>query len=362
MDFVNTTPVPARLSVVQGLQRARRAALFTAKATFSVADDGRVRLDADAPLPVLEQDAETPFGGLPADVVLKLDPTFEVMVLGQAHSPTGDPVAQVEVALEVGEVRRRLRVTGDRVWQGAGEAATIGPPAPFLSMPLTWDRAFGGSVEAEIDAGAVLDLGHPLNREGRGFDHFAQALSLKQALVCPEGYPRVPEVRPLPNIEDPDAPVDRWDDEPLPVCWAPAPQSSGIYVERVRRRYGETPPETPPAADPVAYERAHPDWIVQTPRARTAVRLSGMRPDGADLAFRLPPARVIADVQLGAWEGEVELHPRTLILLPEEGRFCLVFRGGRRFDYAADVPRAARLRLARGWVPAAPAPAHLEAT
>lgn len=113
--------------------------------------------------------------------------------------------------------------------------------------------------------------------------------------------------------------------------------------------------------DPMLQERAHPDWIIDTPLEKAAVRLTGMCPDGAELAFSLPRARAIAEIRIGGHKRDAELHPLALILLPEERRFCLVFRGGQRYRYTDDEERMVRFRVDRGWVPAPkPGPKEVE--
>jgi hypothetical protein len=350
MELANTTPVPAHLAVMDGGREDARGILLVAKATFRV-EGGRVVLDDEAPLPVLAEDVETPLGVLPRDVLPKLDAGFEVMVLGHAVSPTGAPVTTMEVALGVGDVRRTLAVSGDRFWEGTESEARIGPAAAFERMPLTWERAFGGSVEVEIDDGALLDVAYPLNRGGRGFEHRRQALELGELFKSPEGYPRFPAERPLANIEDPAAPVTAWDDEPLPVCWAPTPAGSGMLVERLRRAGRTAAADGPVPGEPLLLERAHPDWVVAPPPPAAKVELVGMSPAGV-MRFRLPEARVLADVAVGDETAVVELRPRALVILADEARFCLVFRGGRVCRYAPDETRGARIRLARGWAPA----------
>ena len=352
MELVNSTPVPAFLSVMTGLRPEQRGALVTAKATFLVTRDGQVKLDRDSPIEIYEQDQESEAGLLPADIQTKLGSRFEVMVLGSAHSPTGEPVPEVLVQLAVGDEHRAIVVSGDRYWEGAGEDARIGAPESFLSMPMTWERTFGGSVEVEIDENAFLDIADARNREGKGFDHLAHVKSLDDAFKCPDGYPKFSQRRPLPNLEDPEARVNAWSDAPLAVCWAPSPSASGIFLERLRRRYGDNPPQEPKMDDPMLQERAHPDWIIDTPPEKAVVRLTGMCPHGAELAFNLPRARAIAEIRIGKHKREAELHPQALILQPEERRFCLVFRGGQRYRYTDDEERMVRLRVDRGWVPA----------
>lgn len=355
MDLVNTTPLPARLTIVKGPEEGQRRVSIVAKATFRV-DEGSVPvLDVQEPLPFLDVDRETELGVLPADTRARSAPGFEVMVLGKAHSATGAPVTRMSVRLQVDRIARRLVVSGDRIWIGRGAGARIGPAHPFTEMTLDWSRAFGGSVEIEIDEGAFLDVADPRNTLGKGFDHLERAEGMDAVFRCPEGYPSFLKGRPLPNLEDPDDRVQSWEDAPLPVCWAPAPVDSGILVERVERRFGaEGTARLDTEAlieEPLVNERAHPDWVIDTPPERAPVILDGMRPGGERFAFRLPRARVRLEVAAGANRHEAEAHPRALILLPEERRFCLIFAGATDFAYREDETRIARLVAERGWVP-----------
>lgn len=262
MEFVNSTPVPAFLSVMTGLNPEQRDALVTAKATFLVTKDGQVQLDRESPIEIYQQDQESEAGLLPTDVQAKIGSRFEVMVIGSAHSPAGKPVPEVLVQLAIGEEHRAMVVSGDRYWEGAGEDARIGAPEPSLSILMTWERSFGGSVEVEIDENAFLDVADARNRKGKGFDRIAHVQSLAEAFNCPDGYPKFSQRRPLPNLEDPKAHVKAWSDEPLAVCWAPSPSASGIFLERLRRRYGDNPPsQNPRMDDPMLQEGAHPDWV-----------------------------------------------------------------------------------------------------
>ena len=90
-------------------------------------------------------------------------------------------------------------------------------------MELGWPRAYGGT--ARQVAGPT---GHPLNPGGRGYDCLAE-----EALG-----------QPLPNLEDPACPIQRWDDDPLPVCWWPTDSFSSWWMVtflRDRQRRGEGP-------------------------------------------------------------------------------------------------------------------------
>lgn len=354
MELVNTTPVPAAHAVIAVGDHAPRTAIFTAKATFRFTDRGEVQLDREDPFALLDEDQEYdpdgsgPLGSLPGDQLLHCDDVLEVMLVGRAHAPGGTPVPAMTVALSVGSERRELAVFGDRFWEGEGDGARISPPAPFLQMPLAWERAFGGRQDVLVDEGSVLEVTDPRNTLGRGFDHITEARRAAEVLRVPEGFPRFAPRRELPNLEDPRDRIGTWDDQPLPVCWAPVPLSSALVLERLRRRRQQRPDAPVTLGSPGFLQRAHPDWLVETPPENALVTLEGMTPGGR-IDFYLPSIRVMADLRVGELETNVDLHPRTLVLLPEERRFYIVFRNYATFAYVAEETRQARLRLERGW-------------
>ena len=49
--------------------------------------------------------------------------TTDVLLLGEAHAPGGVPVTRLDVGFRVGPVVKRLRVTGDRFWQGGAPSS-----------------------------------------------------------------------------------------------------------------------------------------------------------------------------------------------------------------------------------------------
>lgn len=346
MELVNRTPLAARLLVTDPQDGGPRLGILVAKATFRIGAEGGTELDADDPLPVLDKDQETELGLLPRDDLPREDDAFEVTLLGRAHAPGGEGAPRATVALQVGEVRRELAVFGERAWQGEGPGARPGEPRPFTSLPLTWDRAFGGSADVEVDRESVVTVSDPRNPAGRGFEAASRARELGKFLAAPEGYPRLLAPRSLPNLEDPGALVREWEDAPRPCCWAPVPMETAFHVER-----GTVPPSEPGGPLTLTagiHHRAHPDWVIARPPAGAQVLLEGATPEGV-LGFGLPRLRVVVDYVLGAASGSDELMPHMLLLLPEERRFVLVYRLVFNYPFRTGEERSVRLRSARGW-------------
>lgn len=345
MDLINQTPVVCGLRVAPIEGSARRYGLLTAKATFTVDESGQAHLDTQAPYPLFDVDAPTPLGPLPSDAVPRRDHALEVLVLGSVHG-LGKPRQIVDLA--VGAHRRNLLVTGDRHWLSYDR---ISEPTPFATLPMSWGHAYGGSSECAIDADSIIDLEHPMNKYGRGFDAAKLAADIGMAFKAPAGYPRLPTGyrRVLPNIEDPRQPIQRWEDQPRPYCWAPIPTDIGVHVQRAHDHMTEHKDAmSAEAMVEIVYHRAHPDWIIPVPDAESTVWLMGMTPR-VPWQFRLPSLRVLADYEYGPLTGTHELDPQLLMLLPDESRFYLVYRHFFTMETTSDMERSIRVRLAKGW-------------
>ena len=350
MDLANTTPLTAQLLVGQTDDPDLRAGCLVAKATYRFNNNGDLLMDLERPAPVLIADQETPRGLLPRDDLLFCQQHLEVILLGSAKAPGG--ARQLEVALTVDDQRRTLCVSGDRFWEPATGRAT--EAAPFASMPLTWERAFGGAQETWLTADSSVDVPHALNPAGRGFDPEPLIRGLTRGIYTADTYPRWDRLRPLPNVEAPGRQVTSPDDDPPPTCWAPAPLDSALFLARlggVVQDQGQDvqPPDTAALAaramHPEVLHRAHPTWVIPPPPARgTAVIMEGLTAWGR-AAFTLPSPRLACDWRLGDHVGQRTLHLARLVLLPDEARFYLVYFCRFTYRRKPGQTRALRLRL-----------------
>lgn len=348
MQLINTTSVPVSTDIVGTHRDEQRSLILTAKATFTIEVNGQVRLDKDSPYPLYNEDQLTELGIQPRDNLPRLDPAFEVMLLAKAYAPSEQVTTEMKVSLSVGDTYHEMNVSGDRTWQGEGDKASISAPNSFESIPLTWEHAFGGTMEVLIDREAVLEVSSPMNTAGRGFDHISRARELGDLFQCPDGYPQYESTRVLPNLEDPTQRVKNWNDTPLPICWAPVDHSSGLIIERFRRSCERRGEDHISMVAPEMLHRAHPDWVINVPDSGATVRLEGASSAGV-LEFCLPELRVVSDFKNGEAVSELELVPRSLLLLAEERKFVLIYRCVTKFAYKEGLELAARIRLLKGW-------------
>ncbi len=350
MRLVNTTQVPARLLVTRGAAADERFGVIAAKATFSL--DANPRLDVAGALPILDADspaADPALGVLPADLRPRRRAYFEVMLLGRAHAGA-QPQAAVEVELAVGAHAQRLLAVGERRWRQTPAGTIADAPAPFSSLPLAWSQAFGGRARVHVDRDAVLDVVDPDNPDGRGFDPLPQARALAELLRAPPGFPVVEDPASLPGLLPPGVVPTRRSDRVPAVCWAPVPSHAAIARQPPSVAVHDTEHDEPlhTAMDRAAL-RAHPDWILPLPSAPPRLRLRGTFADGEARTLQLPALRVHADGSVGGRPCTLTLRPETLVLLPEQQRFYLVYRACFRVDAHHSAAAALRLRLDEGW-------------
>ncbi len=157
-----------------------------------------------APSPLVSADPADPLsaGG---DLFAVARPGTDVVIKAHAHSLDG-PVPTMDVSVAVHDVGsslrprlfKRLRVFGDRSVSvdSIAAAPVFSAPAPFVEMPLTWDRAYGGRdaaalarhVPTEVDEllGTSDLYRYPRNDVGCGYTVSGDLSALR-----------------LPNVEDP---------------------------------------------------------------------------------------------------------------------------------------------------------------
>jgi uncharacterized protein YjbI with pentapeptide repeats len=65
----------------------------------------------------------------------------EFLAIGHAYAPDGVPAPLVSVGIQLGNLVKRLSVSGDRQIS----RSQVTEPVPFTTMPIDWAHAFGGS-------------------------------------------------------------------------------------------------------------------------------------------------------------------------------------------------------------------------
>jgi len=306
----NRTPFAA----AQGWIRDRRGAevfLVVVKATFDVLPDGTTKpaVEQPEPLRVPEYHGEPGQSSIRKELDFVLTKkTTDVLVVGNAHAPQGKAARQLDVGLQVGSLRKVLRVFGDRRW----DSGVPTRPAPFVDMPLVYERAFGGVDRRSPTPEKDWDWRNPV-----GCGYAVSAAHLAD--------------QPVPNIEAPERPIRAWNDRPAPAGfgpiashWQPRAALAGTYDtewEQTRQ------PLLPDDCDDRFFQCAPIDQqTAQFLVGGEAVTLLNLSPLGR-LDFALP--MMTLDLESRFADGERRAHERpqlhSVILEPDFPRVSLVW-------------------------------------
>lgn len=148
LQIVNDTPCPAQLGLFTD-HEGHQIASVVLKATLMLpGDDGGVCRLAREQLEVRTEPSYE--GGVgkssiryPADLVPG-KPGTDVVFVGHAHTPGHRRQTELIARLKVGALQRSIAVVGDRSWVTSLLGSAISAPQPFTTMPIVYERAFGG--------------------------------------------------------------------------------------------------------------------------------------------------------------------------------------------------------------------------
>jgi hypothetical protein len=306
----NRTPFAAG----QGWIRDRDGAevwLVVVKASFDIRPDGSTEISKDQPLPVRVPEHY----GEPAKSSIRYESDFvltkattDVLVVGQAHAPGARAVPQLDVGLRVGSLRKVLRVFGERTWGLLGP----GEPEPFTTLPLVYERAFGGLDVHSAHPEKDWDWRNPV---GCGFA--VKAAHLRGGRV--------------PNVESPDRPIRTWDDRPPPAGfgaiashWQSRAELAGTYGAKWE---ATRQPLLPDDCDDRFFQCAPADQQAATfLQGGEQVTLVNMSPHER-LDFALPLMALTLESRFADGERRAHEPPRlhSVILEPDLLRVSLVW-------------------------------------
>ena len=218
----NRTPYAADSNWIQD-KDANKIWLVVVKATFDIAPDGTTQLAEQQELPLIMGQPRKEFGtsSLIYDAdLLSLKPGTDVIVNGSAWAPSGKSASSLDAQITVGPIAKRVRVFGDRYWRRGLAGPSISAPQPFESVPIVFERAFGGWDRSSRDpADHRLESRNPV---GTGFSVRSEN--------CID--------KPLPNVESPEKLIRSWGDHPPPAgvgvvdcAWSPRRELAGTYDE-----------------------------------------------------------------------------------------------------------------------------------
>lgn len=250
-------------------------------------------------------------------------------MMGNAYAPPGREVQQLDVNLALGNIKKTVRVIGDREWRDG----CITQPKPFQSMPMVYERAFGGVhiVDDEIQTAELRNLigtGFAGKRKGKEMNGIS-----------------------LPNLEAPANLIKDIKDQPEPACygfcasnWQPRVAYAGTYDEAWQQNRA---PYLPTDYDSRFLSMAHRELIYPGYiQGGEPVKIMSMHKSG-NLQFKLPHVKLAAMVNLAGQEKRLVFQMETLIIEPNQLQLSMVWKAALPCDKNAQKIEKVNIALSR---------------
>ncbi|MBK6920186.1 MAG: DUF2169 domain-containing protein [Deltaproteobacteria bacterium] len=228
----------------------------------------------------------------------------DVVLHGCAHAEGGRAVTQAAVSVAVAERSKSIAVFGDREFRSLDRVSS---PAPFVELPLVYERALGGRVDGGDAWVRELSAHNPV---GVGIDRRAGA--------------------PVPNLEDPRAPIEGGGERPRAVGfgpiapgWRPRAQFAGTYdAQWVRKRSPLLPADFDRRFFNVApAELVFPRFLAG---GEPVVVLGASRQ--GPLRFTLPTIELAIEADVGGGWRSMSACLETVALWPDDDSFSMSWR------------------------------------
>ena len=251
----------------------------------------------------------------------------DIALVGSAHAPRARAVTEMLAAVSVGGRRKVVRVVGDRTWRGSVGGATR--PAPFASMPLVYERAFGGR-----------------DQEGAGFRDARAlgAVAVEERNPVGVGFRAVRRLRwgagvRLPNLEDPLCPWRALGDRPPPAGFgfvAPSWQPRRAYAGTYDAEWAASRAPFLPSDFDLRFANAASAGLTfeEGLRGGEPIALDGVSREGPVRSV-VPALWPRVEVVVGGKREAPPAQLETLLLEPDEQRMSLSWRAALRCDKRA---------------------------
>jgi hypothetical protein len=294
LNIVNKTPFETTYSVQNDLKGYGVLCVFVSASFLLTKNTWHVaREQLPSPLQDTYWDKEKPSSIRIPSQLTHNKPGTDIILNADAVAPNGKSVTHLQTGIQVGNLQASVVVFGDRHW----DRGQITPPRPFHKMPITWERAFGGSFQTEDGVQS-----YPYNALGTGWSLPGFAT---------EGLS-------LPNIEWADQLIRYPTDSPIPAGYgALGPESplrscfAGTYDEIWKKTRC---PYVPDDFDPAFFHAAIP--ALRSPtflQGNEAVRLINLTRE-SDVHIRLPGGRPDGAVVLGKQNVQLNFDLEAVVI------------------------------------------------
>jgi hypothetical protein len=253
----------------------------------------------------------------------------DILMTGSAFSLDGQDVNQLDVSLGLADLRKTVRVFGNRYWERGRHTA----PDFFTEMPMVYEAAFGGVLLVD---GQIHQL-EERNPVGQGF--YGNLTSDEV-----EGWP-------LPHLENPRQLISSLGFRPEPACfaplaphWKPRATFAGTYDQHWQSHRAPYLPEDyhPRFMNSAPVDQIYPEFL----QGGEPVSIVGMHPMG-ELNFNLPAVNLVNRVHLTGQEVTTQFVLETVHLQPNALQVAMVWRSAYRCDKNAHRIRQISVHMAR---------------
>lgn len=302
----------------------REMLVVVIKATWRIPDEAQ-RPQPLPPLPLAQSDV---YAGAPGESAMlygsdlvRFKPRCDVVFNAHAHSPSGEPLKEMLVGWRIGSLEKGLRVVGTRTWRKSFGWLSLSEPEPFVTKPLHFGLAFGGTrnwTQKNGDSDETLCEALPTNPCGIGWaGKYTKDQMDGAPAPCLEAIDE--EIR---NVSGPYAPIAF---SAIGRHWAPRKDYAGTYDEQWQR---EVFPFLPDDFDDRFYQCAPEDQQMDYPQGGEPVILKHMMAGRPDVRFNLPRLNQmkVRVLRTDYSTEEPTAVADTLYFEPDEGRFSIVWR------------------------------------
>ncbi len=317
MELINGTNGPAAWTL--GFQAdGRELLIVVVKATYKIPQTNEEPTLTEKQVPLIQADEFTGEPGLSAtryeSDYAHRKPFCNVLLNGSAYAPRGEPVTAIRVGLEIGPVRKRFNVIGNRFWDKVLFLLRPSSPDRFARLPISYDRAYGGTDRSENKPGKVKT--YLLNPVGIGY----YPLTGKKALLG----------KALPNTCELGRVATSRKGRYSPMAFGSIGRNhtarlrfAGTYDKAWLQNRA---PFWPDDFDYRYFQCAPPEQQMPHLVGGEEVTLENLMPEGMK-RFRIPQTLMpVTFLPHRAPEQRVHAACDTLLIEPDEGRFMLTWR------------------------------------
>lgn len=239
----------------------------------------------------------------------------DIILKATAYAPQAKETTQLTAGFRLGTCQKEVQIIGERYWEKSFWGMSPTEPQPFVSMPITYSRSYGGHWPQQDNDDGACCLENPV---GCGFADKAHQPLLEGKLLPTIGPPGL-------SVDDFSKPYTPWSFGPLGRNWLPRTHYAGTYDQQWQQ---EVFPLWPADFDERFFQCAPLDQQIPYPQGGEHVVLHNLHPDRPEIRFALPKNLSLTTVALVHQQPpqKLPLMVDTIIIDADAHTISLVWR------------------------------------